>query len=128
MKQSQKHWIICYKVNGKIYPCSTHLGCTIIASECVNVYCNKAKLEENFKQAVAYSKREGQAPKDSGHAVWEGWLKPEWRNGKVFISRLNSATCPIKLTKEPHFQTEEYNKGEIVWALRVPCKVLELTH
>ena len=124
MKTTQKQWAIFYRVNGKLFGCATHLGLVILSSEEVNVYCDKAKLQEIFDQTVAKVHRS--KPATSGHAKWEGELKPEYRHGEVFIARVGSKDFPVKLLKAPRFQDDapEYPKGKPVWALRVPFEFI----
>lgn len=117
-------WAIFYELNGKIYPCVTNLGCAEIWSENVNVYCDETKLNEIYEQTIAMTRRtERLKDSSAGHAYWEGCLKPEWRNGRVFISRVGSKDFPATLLKEPYWQGDKHNDGKKLWAIRVPCKI-----
>jgi hypothetical protein len=128
LEQKNPQWAIFYRSpKGEIMACATHLGCAYVNSTEVNVYCDDAKLQEIYKQTIAYTKRSERAPEGSGHARWEGWLKPEYRNGTVFIARVGSKDFPAKLTREPRFQDDapEYPKDKLVWSLRVPCELIQ---
>lgn len=125
MSQKQRQWAIFYTApNGRTYGCATHLGCCYISDEAVNLYCDKDKLKEIYEQTIAYVRRSERPPENSGHGYWEGQLMPEWRNGKVFISRVGSKNFPAELTKAARFQSEEETGDKKIWALRVPCKII----
>lgn len=102
-----REWAIFYKSpTGQTFACATHLGCAYMSSDRVNVYSSEATLNEIYEQTIKFSQRTKQAPEGSGHARWEGWLKPEHRNGRVFIARVGSKDFPVKLTETKQFNDE----------------------
>lgn len=124
-----KQWAIFYTApNGETFACNTHLGLAQLSYDAINVYCDETRLNEIYEQTIAYVRRDKRpADASGGNAYWEGCLKPEYRNGKVFISRVGSKDFPAKLLKEPKFQQEFGSDGKgygpLLWALRVPCKL-----
>lgn len=121
MKKTQKQWAIFYRINGELYATATTLGLAILSDKCVNVYCDKDKLDELFAQTLSFTRRSKAVT--SGHGQYEVILAPKYRNGRLFISRVGSKDFPVKLLENPKFQGD----GELekkVWALRVPCRFI----
>lgn len=115
MKTAKKReYVILYKARNQIFPVATHLDCIQVYEDSVNVFTNKKMVDVYFRRAIQTAHRK----KGDKNPHFDALLKPEYQGGKMFISRVGSKTCPIKLLKEPAFQDNGH------WALRVPCEIM----